>query len=97
MKKRAFTKLLTVILVISLLLSSVVITGATTAEDVRRDGEIFVVTHANPKYPTKGVSEGEIYRNHVMATGELCEAIESITYAEVNRAIFKVYWFFKSS
>ncbi len=88
MKKRAFTGLLAFIIILSLLLSSVVMTGATTAEDVRRDGEVFVVTHYNPKYPTTGVSEEERNRNHVMATGELCQAIEDITYAEVN--IFEI-------
>ena len=63
MKKRAFTGLLAFIIILSLLLSSVVMTGATTAEDVRRDGEVFVVTHSNPKYSTKGVSEEERNRN----------------------------------
>ena len=83
MKKTAITKIVTIFLIVSLLLSSVVITGATATEDVYRDGAVFKVTHYNPKYPTFGVSEEERNNNHVIATGELCEAIENITYAEI--------------
>ncbi len=83
MKKTAITKIITMFVIVSLLLSSVVITGATKVDDVYRDGAIFKVTHDNPKYPTAGVSEEERNNNHVIATGLLCEQIEAVTYAEI--------------
>ncbi len=76
-------KLLSFLLVITLITCGLAIPVNATAKSVYRDGAVFVVTHHNPKYPTDGVSEQERNDNHVLATGELCEKITSLTYAEI--------------
>lgn len=76
-------KLLSFVLAVILVISSFSMVANATVQDVYRDGEVFVVTHKNPLYPTSGVTEQERNKNHVAATGLLCEQIEAITYAEV--------------
>lgn len=83
MLKLRIKSIITVLLVAVLLINSVAITSATQVNEVYRDGAIFEVKHYDPMYPTDGVSEEKRNENHVLATGKLCEAITSITYAEI--------------
>lgn len=76
-------KLLSFILVVILIFSSFSVCVTATAQMVPREGEVFVVKHKNPLYPTTGVSEKEKKDNHVTATSLLCQQIEAITYAEI--------------
>ena len=76
-------KLLSFILVVILIFSSFSVCVTATAQMVPREGEVFVVKHKNPLYPTSGVTEKEKKDNHVTATSLLCQQIEAITYAEI--------------
>lgn len=76
-------KPLSFILVVILIFSSFSVCVTATAQVVPREGDVFVVTHKNPLYPTSGVTEKEKKDNHVTATSLLCQQIEAITYAEI--------------
>ncbi len=77
-------KIMCILLAIIIVMSCFTVTAfAENINDKIRDGAVFKVTHYNPKYPTDGVAEDEKNQNNIMATGELCKAIENITYAEI--------------